>query len=95
MIKIEFSEEDKKKIDYERYNHPHPRVQRKMEALWLKSQDIAHNEICRLTGISKDTLIRYLKAYRKGGIVNYPAHRAGLQKGIIIFILRESVPQTP
>jgi transposase len=39
-----------------------------MEALWLKSQDLAHNEICRLTGISKDTLIRYLKAYRKGGI---------------------------
>jgi hypothetical protein len=61
MIQIEFSEEDKNKIDYERHNHPHPRVQRKMEALWLKSQDIAHNEICRLTGISKDTLIRYLK----------------------------------
>jgi hypothetical protein len=31
----------------------------------------------------------------QGNIVNYPAHRAGLQKGIIIFILRESVPQTP
>ena len=39
-----------------------------MEALWLKSQGLPHNEICRLTGISKHTLIRYLKAYKKGGI---------------------------
>jgi len=68
MIEIEFSEEDKQALNYERYHHPHPRVQRKMEALWLKSQCVRHKEICRLTGISRATLSRYLKDYQEGGI---------------------------
>ncbi len=33
MSKVEFSEADVKALDYERYHHPHPRVQRKMEAV--------------------------------------------------------------
>jgi hypothetical protein len=28
-------------IRHDRYHHPHPRVQRKMEVLWLKSQGLA------------------------------------------------------
>jgi transcriptional regulator with XRE-family HTH domain len=68
MIKIEFTDADRETINYERYNHPHPRVQRQMEALWLKSQGIKHQEIGRLTGISKPTLCSYLKDYQQGGI---------------------------
>ena len=68
MINPEFSPEDKKELDYERYHHPHPRVQRKMEALWLKSQGLEHQEICRLTSICKGTLCSYLKDYQQGGI---------------------------
>ena len=67
MIRIEFSEEEKRALDYERYHHPHPHVQRKMEALWLKSQKLPHKDICRLTGISKHTLCTYLQAYQAGG----------------------------
>lgn len=66
MIKIKFTKAEQEAINYERYNHPHPRVQRKMEALWLKSQGIKHKEICRLTGISKPTLCSYLKDYQQG-----------------------------
>lgn len=33
IIKIEFIEEDIQALTYERYHYPHPRVQRKMEAL--------------------------------------------------------------
>jgi transposase len=68
MIRIEFSEAEKQALDYERYHHPHPHVQRKMEALWLKSQKLPHKDICRLTGISKHTLCTYLEAYKEGGI---------------------------
>jgi transposase len=68
MIKIDFTEEEKKALDYGRYNYPHPRVQGKMEALWLKSQGLSHKEICRLTGISPNTLCGYLRAYQEGGI---------------------------
>jgi len=68
MIKLEFTEAEKQSLHYERYHHPHPRVQRKMEALWLKSQGVAHREISRLTGISSTTLTSYLRAYQAGGI---------------------------
>jgi len=68
MIKIEFTEEEMQALKYERYNHSHPRVLRKMEALWLKSQGLSHNEICRLTGISPNTLRGYLREYLQGGI---------------------------
>jgi len=68
MIKLGFTEAEKQMLNYERYHHPHPRVQRKMEALWLKSQKVAHSEISRLTGISSTTLTSYLREYQKGGI---------------------------
>ncbi len=39
-----------------------------MEVLYLKSQKVAHQEICRLCRISKPTLVTYLKQYQTGGI---------------------------
>ena len=68
LITIEFSDEDKASLNYERYNHPHPFVQRKMEALWLKSQGLAHKEICRLTDVCSTTLTSYVRDYQQGGI---------------------------
>ena len=68
MIRIEFSDGDKTALEYERYNHPHPFVQRKMEALWLKSQGLSHKKIGRLTGICSTTLTAYVREYKEGGI---------------------------
>jgi transposase len=68
LIKLEFTEAEQQSLHYERYHHPHPRVQRQREALWLKSQGVAHSEISRLTGISSTTLTRSLRAYQEGGI---------------------------
>jgi len=69
MIQLEFSEADIEALDYERYHHPHPQVQRKMEVLYLKSQGIRHQEIRRLCRIqSKTTLVKYLRDYQSGGI---------------------------
>jgi len=67
MIKIKFTEEEKQALDYGRYNYPDPRVQRKMGALWLKSLGLSHEEICRVTGISPNTLRSYLRADQRGG----------------------------
>jgi len=33
MINLEFTEEEKNSLYYERFHHPHPRVQLKMEVL--------------------------------------------------------------
>ncbi len=66
MIHIEITKEDIEKLDYERY--PHPRVQLKMEVLWLKSQEAAHKDICLLANICKTTLCSYLRQYKEGGV---------------------------
>jgi transposase len=68
MIEINFSEEEINELNYQRYHHPHPLVQKKMEALYLKSQRLSHQEICRLCRISRTTLSLYLKTYKNGGI---------------------------
>jgi transposase len=68
MIHIEFAKEQIDALRYERYHHPHPRVQRKMEALFLKSQGLSHGEIGKLTGVSQVTLREYLRQYQDGGI---------------------------
>ncbi len=69
MITIEFSPAAIDELEYERYHHPHPKVQRKMEALYLKSQGVSHQEIRRLCRISsKTTLVTYLRQYQAGGI---------------------------
>ncbi|MCH2207999.1 MAG: helix-turn-helix domain-containing protein [Lentisphaerales bacterium] len=68
MIPIEFPEKIIDDIEYNRYNFPNPKVQRKMEALYLKSQGLSHGLICKLCRISPVTLVKYLRQYQEGGI---------------------------
>lgn len=69
MIALEFSEADIDALDYERYHHPQPQVQRKMEVLYLKSQGLSHGQIQQLCRIgSRTTLVSYLRQYKAGGI---------------------------
>ena len=68
LIEISFSEAEIAALHYERSHHPHPRVQRKMEALYLKSQGLPHWEIAQLLQVSQNTLRSYLKDYQSGGI---------------------------
>src|SRR5713101_8347668 len=68
MIKIPFREADIEALRYWRFHHPDPRVQVRLEALYLRSQGVANGEILRLCGISKASFHRYLTAYATGGI---------------------------
>ncbi len=68
MIQLSFSAEEIEQLHYERFHHPHPRVQQKMEALYLKSQGYPHQEIARLVRVTKPTLLSYLRDYETGGI---------------------------
>ena len=43
-----FSEAEVEAIAGERYRHPDPRVQERMEILWLKSKDEPHDRIAEL-----------------------------------------------
>lgn len=68
MIRVTFTEEDINVINYERYNHQHPRVRQKMEVLWLKSQGEKNKRIAKLAGVSINVVTDYIKQYRAGGI---------------------------
>jgi transposase len=68
MLRLEFSEADNHALSHERYHHPHPRVQQRMEALWLKRQGLPHQRIATLCAISGNTLRAYLELYQAGGM---------------------------
>jgi transposase len=68
MLQLSFTEEEIQALDYQRYHHPHPRVQRKMEALLLKARGLPHHQIARCVGICENTLRSYLEQYQAGGI---------------------------
>lgn len=82
MIKVEFTESSIKELEWERYNHPNPNVQKKMEVLYLKSQGLPHNMIAKLCNISSVTLTEYLKQYRVGGInrLKLRVHKGNVSK---------------
>lgn len=68
MIKINFTAEALERLHYGRFNHPHPRVQLKMEALYLRGQGFSCKDVCAICKISKWTLINYTKDFVGGGV---------------------------
>jgi transposase len=69
MRAFTFSPEVLAEIRHDRYHHPHPRVQRKMEVLWLKSQGLTHAAIADLADVSPRSVQRYLDEFEQGGLV--------------------------
>lgn len=67
-MQLECSEQEREAVNYERYHHPHPQVQRKMEVIWLKSLGKEIPEISQIAHVSITTVYRYLASYREGGI---------------------------
>ena len=63
-----FTEEEKNNFHYERFYYPHPRVQLKMEVLWLYAQGKSHGEVAFLSGVCENTAKKYLREYQEGGI---------------------------
>ena len=68
MLQLTFTEAEIKELDDQRYDHPHPHVQRKMEAVLLKAKGLPHHQIAHCVGICGNTLHSYLEQYQKGGI---------------------------
>ena len=66
--RFEFSPEILKEINYQRYNHLVPLVQRRMDAIRLKAHGILHKEIAEILGITENTLRDYFELYEQGGL---------------------------
>ena len=55
-------------IAHARYHHPDPRVQQRMEVLWLKSKSRAHGDIAELAHVSRSTVQCTLRIYAAEGL---------------------------
>ena len=67
-IQFEFNPEILKEVNYQRYNHLAPLVQRRMDAIRLKAHGMLHKEIAEIIGITENTLRDYFELYEQGGI---------------------------
>lgn len=63
-----FSEAVVEAITRDRYQHPDPRVQERMEILWLKSRNETHGRIAELANVSRSTVQRTLRIYVAKGL---------------------------
>lgn len=68
MINPNISPRDKEAFNDERQYYPPPRVRQGMETLWLKSEGVRHQEICRLVDISSTAVTQYLMTYQALGL---------------------------
>jgi len=85
MIKITIKEADKKVFAKERYEHPHSRVNQRMDALHLKSKGLSNKEICDILDICNNTLLSYFKLYDVGGVeklreINFNRPKSEMEK---------------
>ena len=77
MIEISFTDAEIEQLSYERFHHPHPRVQKKMEAVLLKAKGLKHKQICDIVGICANTLRSYLCEFLAGGVEGLKRFDAG------------------
>ncbi len=55
-------------IARDQYHYPDPRVQERMEILWLKSRHEPHGRIAALANVSRSTVQRTLRIYAAEGL---------------------------
>jgi transposase len=63
-----FSDDDRHALATERYQHPDPRVQQRMEVLWLLACGETQVRAGQLASVSKATVERYVAIFRKHGV---------------------------
>ncbi len=67
-MQLKFTPDTLAILNDERYSHPAPIVQRRVEALWLKSHHLPHSQIASLVGVCENTLRDCFELYWEGGI---------------------------
>jgi hypothetical protein len=62
---------DLEAIAHDRYHHPVPLVQRRMEVVWLYHHGHTQADCAALAGVGHRSAQRYLDAYRDGGLAGF------------------------
>lgn len=70
---LTFTRADREALGTERYEYPDPRVQQRMEVLWLVSQGETQARCGQLAGVSTATVARYIAIFRQHGVAGLRA----------------------
>ena len=68
MRRFDFTDEPRRAIARDRFQHVDPRVQRRNEILWLKSPGETHERIAQRADVSRRTVQRLLDLFAAGGL---------------------------
>jgi transposase len=79
-----FTDDDRQALAHYRYHHPEPRVQRKIEVLWLKSLGLTHDRIAADANVSRRTVQRDLDEYLEGGLQRLCRRRDSQSRAALI-----------
>ncbi len=71
---LTFTDQDIADLDYERYHHPAPHIQKRMEIVYLKSQGLPHQDIARLCRVCRQTVLTTLRCYQAHGLDGLKAY---------------------
>ena len=85
MISLNITESDIVTLNYERFIHPSPIVQKRMHVVYMKSQGISHKMIALACGVSINSVTNYIKLYNKSGLeglrkLSYRKPKSDLEK---------------
>lgn len=68
MRTFSFADDVMRSVARDRFYHPDPCVQRRMEIIWLKGKGERHERIAELADASRSTVQRVLTRYAEGGL---------------------------
>lgn len=83
MIELSLTDEQLSELQTERFHHPHPRVQQKIEAVLLRAKGLTQREVCDILDIWPNTLRAYLRQYNEGGVERLKRFEAGGSRGVL------------
>ena len=68
MLHPDISTADIEAVNYERFHHPSPIVQKRMHVIFLKAHHFAHHEIALMAGLHPNSVTNTLKTYTQDGL---------------------------
>lgn len=69
MIKFTLAADDVSRVAHDRYYHPCPQIQKRMEVLWLASHaKLTQEAVAELAGVGLASVQRFLATYRREGL---------------------------
>ena len=68
MLTLNLSKTEIQRLNYERFNHPSPIVQKRLHAVYFKTMNYCHKEISILADVHPNSVTNFIKQFNEGGM---------------------------